>query len=68
MSDELFFINRLVIIWIPLFLLLIFNTILIMYVRRSKENKQQDAEGVELRRHNRGHQSEQRKTTIMLSK
>ena len=39
-----------------------------MYVRRSKENKQQDAEGVELRRHNRGHQSEQRKTTIMLSK
>lgn len=67
MSDEIF-INRFVIIWIPVVLLLIFNTILISYVRRSKENKQQHGEGVELRRHNRGNQSEQRKTTIMLSR
>jgi hypothetical protein len=45
-----------------------FNTILISYVRRSKQNTQQNSEGVELRRHNGGNQSEQRKTTIMLSK
>ena len=48
--------------------MVIFNTILISYVRRSKLNKQCNSEGVELRRHNRGNQCEQRKTTIMLSK
>ncbi|CAF1482247.1 unnamed protein product [Adineta ricciae] len=54
------------IIWIPLVLLLIFNTILISYVRRSKRKLQQNQDGIELRRHNRSSQSEQRKTTIML--
>ncbi|UJR09874.1 hypothetical protein I4U23_014096 [Adineta vaga] len=54
------------IIWIPLVLLLIFNSILISYVRRSKQEIQQNLGGVELRRHNRGSQGEQRKTTIML--
>lgn len=63
-----FLFNRFVIVWIPLLLLLIFNTILISYVRRSKRTKQNKSEGVELRRHNRSNQCEQRKTTIMLSK
>lgn len=54
------------IIWIPLLLLVIFNTVLISYVRRSKQTTQQDKEGIELRRHNRANQVEQRKTTIML--
>jgi hypothetical protein len=67
-EKDFFFINRFAIIWIPLLLLLIFNTILISYVRRSKQSKQQNSEGVELRRHNGGNQSEQRKTTIMLSR
>ncbi len=58
-----FSINRFAIIWIPLLLLLIFNTILIAYVRHSKQNN----ECIELRRHNRGNHTEQRKTTIMLS-
>jgi hypothetical protein len=65
----LFSINRFAIIWIPLLLLLVFNTILIRYVHRSKRDKQEDSSGsIELRRHSRGHQNEQRKTTIMLSK
>ncbi|CAF0952405.1 unnamed protein product [Rotaria sordida] len=54
------------IIWIPLLLLIIFNTILISYVRRSKQDQRQNREGILLRRHNRGNHSEQRKTTIML--
>jgi len=53
------------IVWIPLLLLIIFNTILILYVHRSKQSH---SEGIELRRHNRSNQTEQRKTTIMLSK
>ncbi|CAF2861862.1 unnamed protein product [Rotaria sp. Silwood2] len=54
------------IIWIPLLLLLIFNTILISYVRRSKRNQRRNNEGIQLRRHSRGNHGEQRKTTIML--
>ncbi|CAF1255043.1 unnamed protein product [Rotaria sp. Silwood1] len=54
------------IIWIPLVLLVIFNTILIHYVRRSKLNQQPNDTGFQLRRHSRGNHSEQRKTTIML--
>ncbi|CAF1079905.1 unnamed protein product [Adineta steineri] len=54
------------IVWIPLVLLVIFNTILISYVRRSKLHIQKTNEGIHLRRHNRGSQGEQRKTTIML--
>ena len=70
MNLNLFFfsISRFAIVWIPLLLLAIFNTVLISYVRRSKQTTQQDKEGgVELRRHNRTSQVEQRKTTIMLS-
>ncbi|CAF2043623.1 unnamed protein product [Rotaria magnacalcarata] len=55
-----------VIIWIPLLLLLIFNTILIFSVRRSKQNEQRNSDGTQLRRHNRANHSEQRKITIML--
>lgn len=62
-----FSVYRFAIIWIPLLLLVIFNTVLISYVRRSKQTTQQDKEGIELRRHNRANQVEQRKTTIMLS-
>ncbi|CAF1380889.1 unnamed protein product [Adineta ricciae] len=54
------------IIWIPLLLLIIFNTILIIYVHRSKQEEHKNKEGIKLRRHNRGNQGEQRKTTIML--
>jgi hypothetical protein len=61
------FIYRFAIIWIPLLLLVIFNTILIFYVHRSKQNEHKNSEGIKLRRHNRGSQGEQRKTTIMLS-
>ncbi len=63
-----FFFNRFAIIWIPLVLLVIFNTILIFYVHRSKQNELRNSDGIKLRRHNRGSQGEQRKTTIMLSK
>ncbi len=64
-----FLFNRFAIIWIPLLLLVIFNTILIFYVHRSKQNEHRISDGVKLRRHNnRGNQGEQRKTTIMLSK
>ncbi|CAF0821967.1 unnamed protein product [Adineta steineri] len=54
------------IIWIPLLFLVIFNTILILYVHRSKQDDHKNKEGIQLRRHNRGNQGEQRKTTIML--
>ena len=60
---------RFAIIWIPLLLLVVLNTMLIHYVRRSKTNRSMRNPGeVELRRHTRGNQGEQRKTTIMLSK
>lgn len=62
------FLNRFAIIWIPLLLLVIFNSILILYVHRSRQNENRISDGVKLRRHNRGNQGEQRKTTIMLSK
>ena len=55
------------IVWIPLVLLIIFNTILIIYVHRSRQNERGISEGLKLRRHNRGNQGEQQKTTIMLS-
>lgn len=42
--------------------------ILINYVHHSKQNEHRISEGMKLRRHNRGNQGEQRKTTIMLSK
>ena len=42
--------------------------ILINYVHHSKKNEHRISEGMKLRRHNRGNQGEQRKTTIMLSK
>lgn len=58
---------RFAIVWIPLLLLLIFNSILISYVRRSKQTIQRNNQGIQLRRHNRN-QGEQRNTTIMLSK
>jgi hypothetical protein len=64
----IFLLYRFAIIWIPLLLLAIFNTILIIYVHRSKQNERKNSEGIQLRRHNRGNQGEQRKTTIMLSK
>ncbi len=64
----MFFLNRFAIIWIPLLLLVIFNAILILYVHRSKQTEHRISEGMKLRRHNRGSQGEQRKTTIMLSK
>ncbi|CAF0751765.1 unnamed protein product [Didymodactylos carnosus] len=54
------------IIWIPLILLFIFNTILIVYVHRSKKSSQNSIDGIKLRRHHRTTQNEQRKTTIML--
>ncbi|CAF0814814.1 unnamed protein product [Rotaria sordida] len=54
------------IIWIPLLLLAIFNTILIIHVHRSRQNEHRNSEGIQLRRHNQGNQGEQRKTTIML--
>ncbi|CAF0923468.1 unnamed protein product [Rotaria sp. Silwood1] len=54
------------IIWIPLLLLAIFNTILIIHVHRSKQNEHRNSEGIQLRRHNQNSQGEQRKITIML--
>ncbi|CAF1617529.1 unnamed protein product [Rotaria magnacalcarata] len=54
------------IIWIPLLLLVIFNTILIIYVHRSAQSEQKNSQGIQLRRHTQGNQGEQRKTTIML--
>ncbi|CAF3145012.1 unnamed protein product [Rotaria socialis] len=54
------------IIWIPLLLLVIFNTILIIYVHRSVQSEQKNKQGIQLRRHTQGNQGEQRKTTIML--
>ncbi|CAF3033879.1 unnamed protein product [Rotaria socialis] len=54
------------IIWIPLLLLLIFNTILIVSVRRSKQHDRQNCDGDQLRRHSRTNHTEQRKITIML--
>ncbi|CAF0860199.1 unnamed protein product [Didymodactylos carnosus] len=54
------------IVWIPLILLLIFNTILVYYVHRSKTTSQETIDGFKLRRHHRTAQNEQRKTTIML--
>jgi hypothetical protein len=38
------------------------------YVHRSKQDEQRTSDGIKLRKHNRGNQGEQRKTTIMLSK
>lgn len=67
MTDEFLFL-RFAIIWIPLVLLAIFNTILIRYVHNSKTKEHRISEGMKLRRHNRGNQGEQRKTTIMLSR
>jgi hypothetical protein len=59
--------SRFAIVWIPLVLLIIFNTVLIVYVHRSRQSERNTSEGIKLRRHNRGNQGEQRKTTIMLS-
>jgi hypothetical protein len=38
------------------------------YVHRSKQDEHRTSNGIQLRKHNRGNQGEQRKTTIMLSK
>lgn len=58
---------RFAIVWIPLVLLIIFNTVLIVYVHRSRQSDYGVSDGIQLRKHNRGNQGEQRKTTIMLS-
>ena len=64
----IFSLHRFTIVWIPLLLLVIFNTILVIDVQRLKQNKEYNNEGIQLRRHAHGNLSEQRKTTIMLSK
>ena len=64
----MFYVNRFAIVWIPLTILLIFNTILITYVSHSERIKRTTNDNFQLRRHSRAKHNEQRKTTNMLSK